>query len=338
MENNDNHYSAQNNKRNYNRQNKNKRYNNQSREQNTKKIVDDISKTLYSKKEEILKELSNKIDKQVEISVSKRLKEEEKKFIRGKKGKIIRRDIFIILLIILICYLCCCLYDVNYKNIKTIITSNGNLELEKPPNSNNDEKEKKEEFNKYYIEKYGYLVENMQILGDSKLYIYKNKTTKYNMPNDIKLKIAYKNLIANKTIYEGKTINFKSEDLLDSYRSIFGQESILNNETFTYDNNRFIYYDNMYLGFVENNTSDTIVLYKIDDAYIEDEKLIFEVIVASKENNTLTNVLNNKVVLENYNNEDLSEYKDKLSKHKFVFIKVNDKYYFSSIDKMNDNL
>ena len=56
-------------------------------------IKEELNKHLKEQKEEITKELNSKIENQIEFNITKRLKDEEKRIMRGKTGKIIRRDI-----------------------------------------------------------------------------------------------------------------------------------------------------------------------------------------------------------------------------------------------------
>ena len=75
-----------------------------------KSIEIELNNYLEDRKVDIEKELTNKIDEQIELKVTKRMKEEEKKLSRGKTGKIIRRDIIILLLLGVIGYFCYSLF------------------------------------------------------------------------------------------------------------------------------------------------------------------------------------------------------------------------------------
>jgi len=78
----------------------------------------------------------SKYSDQKEKIKEKKLKEEEKKLIGNKTRKIIVRDIIIVLLIALIGYLAYCLYDLDFHNIKTIVTNKE--KIDKVIASNND--------------------------------------------------------------------------------------------------------------------------------------------------------------------------------------------------------
>lgn len=297
-----------------------------------KSLEKELDKYIEDKKEELMNNLTQKIDEQIEFRVNKRMKEEEKKILRGKNSKIIRRDILIIILLLIVGYFGYCLYKVDYFHIRTI-------EIEpntKDTNENTEiiEEETKEEENdsEYYIKNYGYLVDNLQIEDDDIFNLYSKKITKENISNELKLKIAYKNLNTNRLLIDesNNTITFDNLDLLASAQKIFGEDITLNDETFTYNNTRFILFNNTYIGFKEESTK-TNLIYKVINANENKDNLIFEVIVAKLlEDDKL---VNNKgdIIIENYKNEDISEYQDKLSSYKITYTKENDAYIFSNI-------
>lgn len=303
----------------------------------TQKILNKLEKELKEKTEEFTIEIKNKIDEQIEFSVNKRMKEEEKKITRGKTGKIIRRDIAIILLLGVIGYFGYCLYDIDYFNIRTkvVVENKGINEENKNEEKENStpikEPEKEIYDSEYYIEKYGYLVDNLNV-NDSAIYtLYSTNMTKETIPNELKLKIAYKNLedVSKQIDSTNNMITLNPNDLLVSIQNVFGENATLNNEMFTYNNTRFMYYNNVYIGFQEEN-KEIGFLYKIIDAKEEENKLVFEIIIAKKENNNLLNS-NNEIILENYNNEDIELYKEQLTNYKITYEKDNENYIFSSI-------
>lgn len=297
-----------------------------------KSIEKEINKYLDNRKESIVEDISKKIDDQIELNVTRRMKEEEKRILRGKNGKIIRRDILILILIAIISYFSYCLYKVDYFHIRTIKETT-QTEEKTPENSTNNEEEVKEEPIKIdYIKEYSYLVDNIQIEDDDIFSLYNKKLTKHSISNELKLKIAYKNISEERLIKDenNNTITYNKEDLLESAKKIFGEDVTLNNEAFTYNNTRFIFFNDAYIGFNED-LKKTNFVYKIVDAKEEENKLIFDVLVAKiSENNELLNN-KNKIVIEDYQEDDLEEYKDKLSTFKISFTKENDNYIFSSI-------
>ena len=65
---------------------------------------EDILKEVEDKKEEVIKELDSKIESKVEVAVNEKIKTYEKKVVKTKNYKILRRDIVIIILLGLIIY------------------------------------------------------------------------------------------------------------------------------------------------------------------------------------------------------------------------------------------
>lgn len=381
MENNNTNYNKS-----YDKQEKKQSFNNKAKEIDMRKQMQEIDKKLKQKEIEINKELERKqeefsikmeqkkleaikslqddLDDQIRTSINKKMREEEKKIIGSKNRKIITRDIIILLLIAIIGCLMYCLYDLDFYNIKTIVTNKEiidnaiagktnnddndsdnttNSEAKDNTNEDNNAKEQKKEIkpSKYYIENYGYLVENMQIAGSNELYIYKNAISKDKIPNNIKLQIAYKNLDKDKKKTENGTVSFKTEDLQESCQKIFGKDITLDNEIFEYNNSKFLYHDDTYLGFLGNDEQvKTNIIYKIENASEKDDELTFEVIAAKKEENKLISITTGQLLVEPYNGEDISTYKDILTKYKFIFSKVEDNYYFERteiVEKIPDN-
>lgn len=317
----------------------------------TKKLEEkqtEWNQKMEEKKDEMIRSLYDNLDEQIKISISKKLKDEEKKLIGNRTRKIIVRDIIIVLLIALIGYLAYCLYDLDFHNIKTIVTNKekiitaiedkdnkiDTINAVTEDNTKKEEKIEKEKSSKYYIENYGYLIDNLQITGENELYIYKNAINKMQIPNKIKLQVAYKNLNENKKKYENGAVSFKAEDLLETCKEIWGKDISMNHEIFDYNNNKFLYHNDNYIGFLENKEqAKSNVIYKIENAYEKDNKLTFEVVAAKKQENKLMNILTEQIITETYNGEDILTYKDSLSKHKFIYTKVDDNYYFEKVER-----
>ena len=305
-----------------------------------KAIEIELKGYLEDRKEDITKEITTKIDEQIEVKVTKRLKEEEKKLNRGKTGKIITRDIIIILLLAVIGYFGYCLYDIDYFNIRTkVVDKNNNNQKDNQTsdkNNNNQEDENKEPVvdnkpdSSYYIKNYSYLIDNLLIEDESVFNLFSKQTTKENISNELILKIAYKNLDKLNITNENNMITFHKDSLLESAKKIFGETITLKNEMFTYNNTKFMYYNETYLGLKEDSNKVNIIT-KVTDAKEEEGKLTFEFIVCkiSSENQLLD--IENNIILDEYNNEDIEKYQEHFNKNKITFEKINDIYIFESI-------
>jgi len=304
-----------------------------------KKIEIELNKYLEDRKVDITKEITNKIDEQIELKVTKRMKEEEKKIVRGKSMKIIRRDILIILLLALLGYFGYCLYKVDYFNIRTKIVETPKENEDKKDN-NNDNKTPNENDkpvvdtkpdSSYYINNYSYLIDNILIDDEKVFSLFSKKGTKENLSNELIQKIAYKNLDKLLITINNDMITFHKDSLLESAKKIFGEDIIIKDEMFNYNNTKFMYYNETYIGLKDNDTK-TGLLSKIIDAKEENNKLEFNVIITKlSDENALLDKENN-IIIENYNNEDLTIYKDKLPTFTITYENINNNYIFSSIE------
>lgn len=303
-----------------------------------KSIEIELNNYLEDRKVDIEKELTNKIDEQIELKVTKRMKEEEKKLSRGKTGKIIRRDIIIILLLGVIGYFGYCLYDVDYFNIRTKVVDKTSDNKKDDEIKNNDKEEDNNEpivdtkpDSSYYIKNYGYLLDNL-LINDEEIYNLFTKTiTRETIPNELVLKIAYKNI--NKVLITNNNdmITFHKDSLLESAKKIFGEDINIKNEMFTFNNIKFMYYNDTYIGLKEESSSINLIN-KIINANEENNELTFEFIIAKTSENKLLDIEDN-IIEEEYDNKDITEYKDKLSTYIVVFEKSVDNYIFKNITK-----
>lgn len=302
-----------------------------------KSIEIELNNYLEDRKVDIEKELTNKIDEQIELKVTKRMKEEEKKLSRGKTGKIICRDIIILLLLGVIGYFGYCLYDVDYFNIRTKVVDKTSDNKKDDEIKNNDKEDNNEPVvdtkpdSSYYIKNYGYLLDNL-LIDDEEIYNLFTKTiTRDIIPNELVLKIAYKNI--NKVLITNNNdmITFHKDSLLESAKKIFGEDINIKNEMFIYNNIKFMYYNDTYIGLKEESSSINLIN-KIINANEENNELTFEFIIAKTSENKLLDIEDN-IIEEEYDNKDITEYKDKLSTYIIVFEKSEDNYIFKNITR-----
>lgn len=282
---------------------------------------EDILKEVEDKKEEVIKELDSKIESKVEVAVNEKIKTYEKKVVKTKNYKILRRDIVIIILLGLIIYAGYYMYKNDYFNIKI----NKNNVIKTP----NDPQEEIKYDSAYYIKNYGYLINNIFINDQELLDIFKKDLiTTNDISNSLKLKISYFN-IKNKQNDDGNIV-FSKEDILSSYQTIFN-DTVINNETFTYNNTRFIYYNNMYIGY-ELPNEELNIKYNIYNSYLKDKDLVFELVVGRVVDNNIINIYDDRIMEYNGN---INDYQELLTKYSITFTNNNDKYYFSKIEKLS---
>lgn len=282
---------------------------------------EDILKEVEDKKEEVVKELDSKIESKVEVAVNEKIKTYEKKIVKTKNYKILRRDIVIIVLLGLIIYAGYYMYKNDYFNI--MINKNNII------NTPNNPQEEIKYDSAYYIKNYGYLINNIFINDQELLDIFKKDLiTTNDISNSLKLKISYYN-IKNKQNDDGNII-FSKEDILSSYQTIFN-DTVINNETFTYNNTRFIYYNNMYIGY-ELPNEELNIKYNIYNSYLKDKDLVFELVVGRVVDNNIINIYDDRIMEYNGN---INDYQGLLTKYSIIFTNNNDKYYFNKIEKIS---
>ncbi len=248
-----------------------------TKDKDVKKILNEIDNQINNKKEEMLKEFTEKMDEQIEIAVQKKVEQIEKKIVKTKNGKIFRRDIFIIILFVVALYLAYCLYEIGYFNKN--LENNNNNSISQNDTINADVKEEILPAS-YYIEKYSYLVDNVQI--PNFIQIFQNGITKDTITNNLKLQIAYKNLDETDKEDNGTVISIASEKILTSYQNICGDDETIDFTNFEYENLKFLYFNDTFIAGKENDdntlTAPTSTTnYQLVNAYKQDNILTFDV-------------------------------------------------------------
>ena len=92
-----------------------------------------------------------------------------------------------------------------------------------------------------------------------------------------------------------------------------------------------MYYNDTYIGLKEESNSINLIN-KIINANEENNELTFEFIIAKTSENKLLDIEDN-IIEEEYDNKDITEYKDKLSTYIIVFEKSEDNYIFKNITR-----
>lgn len=333
-----------------------------NKEEITKEIIDDVKKeiadTKKNLKDEIIKEIRFEASTTVKDDIKEQLisdinseikdnmRKEQRMIIRSKNFKLFRKNVFILLLIGVIGYFGYCLWDVRYfdfmKDKKQTTTSS----TTKPVVKEEEPKEEVIEIVKdkaWYIENYGYLLDNMKLdlsYDNSNIYyLYTGNYNQANIKDTIKLNLAYK-FIENKNETDyNYTIN--EEDMKTAYSKIFGNLDNYNPTSFTLGCMQFYYNSNdqIYTAFKFNcDSSNTLkIKEEIKDMYEENDKIIIETVMGVYDTNNkyLFNYSNLYLSLTNDFDESKSvlDYENKLNTYKYTFSKNGDDYYFESITK-----
>lgn len=298
--------------------------------EDSKNLKKEMDLYFDEKKKEFDKNLSGMIDEQIQVKINKKMKEEEKRIIRFKNAKIIRRDILILILLAGLGYCFYCLYQIDYFHIRTKVIYKTQEVIKKEENPSKDNEQSEPVFNRDdYIKNYRYLVDQLQIDDEDVFLLYQKKLNTKNIPNQLLLKIAYKNLDENKKIEKDHMITFQNTDLEEVLNSIFGEQVLITHEVFIYNQTRFMNYNDMYLGYVEKGVESNLV-YEIGDVAVHDNQIVFDVVVGKIKDDKLFN-LKDEEVATNYQKEDGLINQRNLSTYQFTFIKDGEQYIFSSI-------
>ncbi len=274
----------------------------------------EIQNVLDQYVDEAKKKLDTYVDEQIDLKIMKKMKEEEKRYVRIQRGKIWRRDIVIILLLIGFGYFGFCLYKIDYFKIKDDIV------LREDNNSKQEQDFYQENNKEELLKEYSYLVDNLQIEDEDILSLYKN-----DINNVLKLKIAYKNMINSNDYSTGDMITFSSEEMEKAAKKIWGSNYVIRHENFKYNMIQFLYYNGMYLG-IKEDFKKMDYIYQINDVKLNKDKLIFEVLMGKIGDQEELIGKSEKIVLKKYNKEKLENYKEDLYSLTLNFRKENEEF------------
>ena len=299
-----------------------------------KEFQDEITKKVKEKiTKEIIEDIKNDISVLVKDEVSGYLKKEfekerksdNKRILRGKRGKIFRRDIIIIILLLIIGYLIYYMYNHNYVSF-TINSNMNNTSL------TNDKKTVQVE------EDYSYLIDktNVKLPFDNvnSLYLYMDTYSEETINDSIKLTMSYNNLLKD---------SFTQQEIKQAYVDLFGTDKHFKNASFDYECKHFKYDSETDTYSVTNNDCVNIsskeILEKIIKISKKDEVITITTVVGIYDKNlkTLYNYKNvfDPIATNLNNNFDITDYQDKLSTYKYKFTYDNGKYYFTKITKLD---
>lgn len=291
-----------------------------------KKVVDNVVNTIKTEAQEQLKD--NFVN-EVKVEVKEQIIKEEKRLLRHRKWKIVRRDIFILLLCAIIVYMGYLLY----KGLDIDISTKRN-------NESNIIETKKEEVKDtdWYIKNYGYLLDNthLKLPGENinKYYLYNSTIDENNINPSIKLIMAYNLLKKDKIKEEKNTYVISNDDMKHAYNKLFDSEYkesnfIIDCMTYVYSNNKYIATKNEC-----TNINNYEIQEEITNMYEENDYIYIETVMGVSNDNKLYNYSNlYNPITENFNN-NLLEYKGSLNSYKYTFRKSGDYYKIIKIEKI----
>lgn len=319
-----------------------------------KEIKKDLNEDFKEKfKNDIIKEIryeantvvKDDIKEQLIIDVNNEIKDnirkEQRKLIRQKSFKIFKKNIIILILIAIVAYFSYCLWDARYFKFmkdKTIV--------EKVVKEENNEENKEIEIIKdksWYIENYGYLLDNMKLslpMDNSNIYYLFNEN--YNITNikdTIKLNLAYK-FVENKSENEYSYI-ISEDEMKKAYFKFFGTNDNYNPVSFTVDCMQYYYneYEKIFVAykFTCDSSNPFHIKQEIKDMYEENGNIIIETVMGVyNDYNYLFNYMNlyNAIATDFDGSKSILDYEVNLNTYKYTFKKLDNDYYFDSIEKI----
>ena len=287
---------------------------NKIKNQITKEVIDDMKKDVSSLVREDIK-------KDIESQINNEIRKANKRVLRGRRGKIFRRDIVIIVLLIFIGYLFYFMYNHNYVNFSINSNMNNNIII-------NDKK------NVSKKEDYSYLLDMVNIKlpfdNNSSLYLYAGNYNEKNINSSIKLTLAYNYILKDE---------FTKEEMKEAYIKLFGTDKNYQDVSFDYECKHFKY-DETYKLISDEcmNISSKEIVEKIINISNKKDKVVITTVVGVYDNSdkSLYNYKNiyDAVAVNLNSNFDISSYQKKLNTYEYTFINNNGEYYFDSIKKL----
>lgn len=276
---------------------------------NTKKEKDlvDISK--------VKEELTDYVNIQIQKSFTAELERANKRLIKEKNKKIMKKNIIILLLLILVCYLLYLLYDNRYfdKYFNTEIPkieSNRNEEI-----SVEKEKEKEEISLAQLIDEYENLLNKIEISENSE---YIKDYYEGNLTNELKNYLALNNVDFDSLFNEDGSNIIENTELEKYFNELFNEN--YESKTFIYNGVKLKYMSKLESYISDNllKKSESNIKREIVDIKVENKKVIITAIEGIIKDEKLYNVLTNKEI-KTYKKDSLTKYEDKLNRIVYTF-------------------
>ena len=296
-----------------------------------KQIIEDVTKDIESKvakkvtnnivkkkKKKSTEELKDNFVFEVKNEVKEQIIKEEKKLLRHRTGKIIRRDIVILILIAIIGFMGYLLYKDDY--VVVVKERNNQSKI-----TGVSKKEETKDLN-WYKKHYSYLIDNMHLKLSSdnmnKYYLYQDNYDVNNINDSIKLSLAY-NLLDN------TKEKIKKSDLKKAYNQLFNDD--YHDASFQIDCKVYKLKKDYYEESGDEclDISNYQLEEEITNIYEQDNNIVIETVMGVSKDNKLYNYHDlSKSITDSYDN--IIEYTDDLNTYKYMF---NKQKQFISIEK-----
>lgn len=276
---------------------------------NTKKEKDlvDISK--------VKEELTDYVNIQIQKGFTAELERANKRLIKEKNKKIMKKNIIILLLLILVCYLLYLLYDNRYFD-KYIKSETPIVENNRPEEVTPEKEPEKEEITlAELIDEYGYLLNKIGISENSE---YIKDYYEGNLTNELKNYLALNNVDFDSLFNEDGSNIIENMELEKYFNELFNKD--YKSKTFMYNGVKLKYMNKLesYISDSLLEKSESNIKREIVDIKVEDTQIIITTIEGVIKDKKLFNILTNKEI-KAYKKDSLTKYEDKLNRVVYTF-------------------
>ncbi len=283
--------------------------------------------TVIDKKDlkEIKLELLDYAKVRIDIEVENSLKKVEKKIIRGKNIKIIKRDIMIILLLALCGFLTYELYDNGFFN-KYLVKDVTTIKEDSEKQDKQEETLIKEDLK----EKHKHALDNINIKHNSK---YLNEFYSGNLTDELKLELTL-NTIPTKEIEKDEDTFIVSNNIMEEYfNNLFN--SSYKAISFNYGSNKIKYLKKQEVFITSNEIkkNDNKIARIITDVQEKNNEIVISTVEYIVDNNKVINILTKEEVLDNI--DDVPKNQDKLNKIEYYLTFKDGAYKLANIKEID---
>ncbi len=269
------------------------------------------------KKEEPIdvKKLEKNLKKYVDDAISDEMDKTSRKFLREKNRKIFYKNIVILILIAIIGLLVYLLYKEDYFDKYFCDKCEETIVIEKNESAVNETEVVKEPTLDELIDKYSYLLDNININEES---IYLKDYYDGKLTSELKNYLSLNNMnFKNFEIEEDYNL-INESDIKTSYNKIFNSE--YENTSFDYNGQKIRYFSKLASYVTDSilNKNESNIKREIINIDVKDNKVVIYTIEGLVKDNKLYSISNNEIG--DYKKNSLNYYKDKLNTLEYVFI------------------
>ena len=267
--------------------------------------------------------IKDKINEEVEKAVRR----EEKKLLRHKNGKIIKRDIIILILIFFYLLLGYNLYNTNYFDKFINKYFNRNNVVNEIVESSSESTVENDDVD---IKKYESLLDNYKLYQNSE---YLNNYFSEKMSDEVKMELVFNYLSKDDFKRDGNILTIGKDRLDEVGKKLFTE---FNSKPFNYFGSKVYFIDQDKEFLLNEKKLDSIIPIEVKavDIEIEDNSLELDTIIYYVKDNKVYNVFTNKEVVGFTDSLDVKRLEKDLTVVKYEFEKNNNgEYVLKNIDK-----